>query len=160
MRKDTERKAIAFIRSFASDCSICLRRFSSYCDGCPSRTANALMREITQEESPAQRIDYSYYTRTKHIVALIRKANRPLLAKEIKLTGLCSPALKGWTLQQMVKMGVLVREFSHISKSGDKSKPFYKYFLAPQQKENNNEDNNTGNGECEAHQGASPYADR
>lgn len=129
MTHETEKRVIAFVRSLARECGICLRRNSSYCDGCPSQWATRLMHELVREEKPEPQIDYSYYARAKRILAAIRKADRPLLAREINLDGLCSASLKGWTLQQMTKMGVLGRTFSHVAKSGSKSKSFFLYYI-------------------------------
>ena len=129
MTHETERRVIAFVRTIAHECSICLRRANGRCDSCPSQWARRLLGEITDAERPAPEPDYSFYTRTKRILAALHKANRPLCASEINLHGLCSPQLKMWTLNKMCANGVLEKRFAYFAKSGRKRKRFFCYFI-------------------------------
>ena len=129
MTHETEMRMIAFVRSIARECSICLRKADGRCDSCPSQWARRLLGEITDAERPAPEPDYSFYTRTKRILAALHKANRPLCASEIDLRGLCSPQLKAWTLNQMCANGVLGKRFAYSAKSGGRRKRFFCYFI-------------------------------
>ena len=129
MTHETKMRTIAFVRSIARECSICLRKSDGGCDGCPSQWARRLLNEIMEAETPAPEPDYSFYTRTKKILAILNKSSRPMMASEIDLHGLCSPQLKMWTLNKMCANGVLGKQFAYFAKSGRKRKRFFCYFI-------------------------------
>lgn len=139
MTHETERRVIAFVRSFAQMCSTCLRRDNGDCAGCPSSWARRLMGEVAMGERPMPEVDYSFYTRTKKILAVLARANRPLMASEINLRDLCSAQLKFWTLNQMVLNGTLGKKVAHVAKSRGKRKTYFLYYI---RKGINNENHN------------------
>ncbi len=129
MTHETERRVVAFVRTMAGACSICLRKADGQCGDCPSAWANRIMREIRDDARPTPQVDYSFYGRTSRILAVLRKAGRPLLAREIDLRGLCSAQLKCWTLNQMVRNGTLCKQFAYTAQSRGRQKPFFTYSL-------------------------------
>lgn len=129
MTHETKRRVIAFVRSFAQMCSVCLHKANGRCADCPSQWARRLLNEIIETKTSAPAPDYSFYARKKRILTILRKANLPLCASEIDLRGLCSPQLKAWTLKQMCMNGVISKRFAYFAKSGGKKKRFFCYFI-------------------------------
>lgn len=129
MTRETERRVIAFVRSFAQMCSTCLRRDNGDCAGCPSAWARRLMHEVAMDERPMPEIDYSFYTRTKKILAILNRSSRPMMASEINLRDLCSAQLKFWTLNQMVLNGTLGKEVAYVAKSRGRRKTYFRYYI-------------------------------
>lgn len=119
-----KQRTVAFIRSLASHCP-CVYRSEERCRDCCFKVAKSLLLDIERDEMPVQKIDYSCYTRMNIILATLKAAGHPLLAKEIPLQGLCSMQLKYWTLSQMVKRGLIGKKFAY--KNNDRK--FFKYYL-------------------------------
>lgn len=107
MNPETERRAVAFIRTIGNRCTTCLRRSSENCRGCISAWANSILRDIENETKPE--IDYSLQARMMMIMDCLCKAGRPLLSAEIDLKNQCTRQLKRWTLMRLVKAGKVKR---------------------------------------------------
>lgn len=129
MTIEMQRRVVAFVRTIANECSNCIRNGSEYCNDCVAKRAKYLLSDIKTDEGPAPVIDYSFYARVEKIKNILTKAGRPLLAKNIDLKQTCSPQLKCWTLNQMVYKGVLGRKFAYRSKSQNRKKVFFFYYL-------------------------------
>lgn len=113
MTQETERRAIAFIRTIANRCTSCLRRNADTCRNCVSSWANEIMTDYERElscESGGPTQDYSLAARMLMVADALRKAGRPLAANEIDMQGCCSKQLKYWTLMRMVRLGFIARD--------------------------------------------------
>ena len=108
MTQETERRAIAFIRTIAGRCSSCTHRREELCRTCPSRWANEIMRDYEAEQKPVS-MDYSLAARKLCILDILRRAGRPLLSSEIDISNTCSKGLKQYTLLRMVKARQICR---------------------------------------------------
>lgn len=121
MNPETEKRAVAFIRTVGNRCMACLRRSEENCRDCLSRWANSILRDIDNEAKPE--IDYSLVTRMMKIESALKNASRPLLSSEIDLKDSCTKQLKRWTLMRMVRSGVICR-------ASDPDRPTtYRYFI-------------------------------
>ncbi len=129
MTGEMQKRVVAFVRTIANECSNCLRSGSAFCNDCVAKRAKILLMEVSHDETPKPEIDYSYYARTREIKNILANAGKPLLAKEIDLKQTCSPQLKFWTLNQMVYDGILGRKFAFRSKSQNRKKVFFFYYL-------------------------------
>ena len=108
MTKETERRAIAFIRTIAGRCSSCTHRREELCRACPSRWANEIMRDYEAEMKPAS-IDYSLAARKIRVLDILNAAGRPLAFSEIDLSSVCTRQAKAWTLDRMAQVGLVER---------------------------------------------------
>lgn len=106
MTAEVQKRAAAFIRSVAGECSTCLRRAPYNCDRCYCRTANAILREI---DACGHDDDASLLGRTRRVLEILGGSDRPLLASEIDLGPRVSAQLKNWTLNRMVSHGAISR---------------------------------------------------
>jgi hypothetical protein len=126
VNQNVEKRMISFINTAADRCRHCLRKSPTTCEKCESSWAQSIMTDIlatATENTP----DYSLAYRMKLIRTRLQHANRPLLASEIHLDGLCSMQLKYWTLRYMVRKGVLIRTVAF--RRGQSRKKYYRYFL-------------------------------
>jgi hypothetical protein len=123
MNQENERRALALIRTVANRCERCLRRSRENCRNCLSAWANSILRDIEAEKSSG--IDYSFGARMLRIINILKKAEKPLLASEIDLSGYCTRQLKRWTLLRMLDRGMLSRRV--VRRTG--KNVFYGYFL-------------------------------
>ena len=120
---ETERRAVAFIRTIGNRCTTCLRRSAENCRGCISAWANSILRDIENETKPE--IDYSLSARMMMIIDALGKADAPLLSSEIDMKQCCTKQLKRWTLLKMMRMGYIVRTRPRVGCS----RRFYRYAL-------------------------------
>jgi predicted transcriptional regulator len=142
MTEFTEKRIMAFLRTFADRCSFCLRRIPDNCYDCPANTAKNIIAAYEQEAliDTHVSIDYSLAAREKMIIEALRKAEKPLTAHDIDLHDYCTPQLKHWTLKRMMRYGFIVRR-----KTKDRfGKLHWGYLL--NNKETKNENNRTGTG--------------
>jgi hypothetical protein len=102
MTEETERRAIAFIRTIANRCASCTHRREELCRTCPSRWANEIMCDYEAETKPPS-IDYSVAARKLRILDILRRAGKPLLSSEIDVSDICDNHMKRWTLRRMVE---------------------------------------------------------
>lgn len=125
MTEETERRAIAFIRTIATRCASCTHRREELCRTCPSRWANEIMRDYEAEQKPAS-VDYSLAARKIRILDIVQKAGRPLLSSEIDISDICDNHLKRWTLRRMVQC----RQISCVRENNlDDRRSAYRYFI-------------------------------
>lgn len=110
MNPETEKRAIAFIRTVGNRCTACLRRSKENCANCISSWANSILRDIENEKPPE--IDYSLAARVMMITGALQKSNRPLASHEIHLADYCTKQLKYWTLRRMMRWGMIDRDRS------------------------------------------------
>ena len=132
MNEQTERRAIAFIRTIANRCASCLRRSPDNCRGCVSQWANDIMRDYENDTNFNRPVNYSFAARCMRIVTALNAAPHPLLAVEIPV-GNCTSQLKHFTLNRLVEMGRI-----KTSRDGNKHKL---YFTNQTGKDTHNEDN-------------------
>lgn len=105
-------RVCAFVRTMASACRRCMRP-KSQCDVCDLRPCRFLESALAELRQPVQkrrqRINQpSLRERCAYYLAIIRKAGRPLAAREIDpKNAICGRGLKYWTLRRMVKRGQL-----------------------------------------------------
>lgn len=125
MTQETERRAIAFVRTVAGRCASCTHRREETCRDCLSRWANEIMRDYEAEMKPMS-ADYSLAARKIRILDILQKAGRPLLSSEIDISSICDHHLKRWTLRRMVQRQQLacVRE-----DNPDDRRVAYRYFI-------------------------------
>lgn len=116
--------ARSFVQSIVNDCKCCLRRTDENCRSCFARTAHVILREMESDEKHMP-IDYSLYARCNKIREILEKAGHPLMSRDIDLNGVCSFQLKLWTINHMVKVGILGKKMQ--KKPYGRSK--YLYFL-------------------------------
>lgn len=140
----TEKRIMAFLRTFADRCSLCLRRDPANCYDCPANTAKNIIAAYEQEaKSDAQaEVDYSLSAREKMIIEALTKADKPLTAHQIDLHDLCTAQLKYWTLKRMMRYNLIAR----IKVRDRFNRVHWGYLL--NNKETKNENNRTGTGEC------------
>lgn len=143
MTELTEKRIIAFLRSFANRCPSCLRRNPDNCFNCPASAAKNIIATYEQEaKSDAQaEVDYSLAAREKMIIEALTKADKPLTAHQIDLHDLCTAQLKHWTLKRMMRYNLIVR----IKVRDRFNRVHWGYLL--NNKETKNENNRTGTGE-------------
>ena len=104
-----ERDCVAYMRTLAGRCSFCLRTYN--CPNCDSATAKALlkrkdeigMRHTMLIDKPKD--PYSLKARYREILTILRKAGKPLRARDIVLRTTRSRNVKWWTLNRMVSKG-------------------------------------------------------
>lgn len=128
MDEELEREIRAFLTSLKNECSNCLRHNSVFCDNCYSRRAKIILDRMAfrpQSDVPAPLCDI--VSRMARIAAILKRANRPMLAVEIEMADTCSRSLKEFTLREMVRLG-------KISRHRVRNSPFYLYSLKPQKK--------------------------
>lgn len=143
MTEETERRAIAFIRTIANRCASCTHRREELCRTCPSRWANEIMRDYEAETKPVS-IDYSAAARKLRILDILRRAGRPLLSSEIDISDVCSKSLKQWTLVRMLNSRQICRVPNDDPTDGHR---LFRYFIPKTHKPNrsNNGNPNTRN---------------
>jgi len=124
MTESTLRRAVGFIRCLAHNCP-CLYRNDMRCEECDYKTAKSIIEEIDREESSNKAIDYSYYARQSKIIEILKTSGRPMFSNEINLNGTCSIQLKHWTLQYMIRKGLIGRKFAYCKNN----KKFFRYYL-------------------------------
>ena len=132
MTEQTEKRALAFIRTIGNRCTGCMRRSEDNCSRCISRWANEILAEHERETAAANtasRPDYSLAARMIRITDCLVKAKRPLLATEIDTQNLCSKQLKSWTLRLMVSQGRIAREKERPNFGRPGASPRYRYYL-------------------------------
>jgi hypothetical protein len=141
MTQETERRAIAFIRTIANRCASCTHRREELCRTCPSRWANEIMRDYEAEQKPVS-MDYSLAARKIRILDILQKAGRPLLSSEIDISNTCSKGLKQYTLLRMVK----ARQIRRVQNDdpGD-DRHIFRYFIPKTTKPNRSKNGNPKN---------------
>lgn len=133
MTQETEKRVIAFVNTVAGQCTSCFRRAEANCRNCLSMWANSVLTDIEAErDGKPQGIDYSYGARCRKILMILTRERRELTSKEIQLDGLCSPQLKLWTLNRLVRRGLIGRRLVHKTRSGY---CVYSYFLKREKQE-------------------------
>ncbi len=104
-----ERDCVAYMRTLANHCSGCLRTYN--CPNCDIATAKALLKrkdEIGMRHTmliDKPRDLFSLKARYREIVGILRKAGKPLRARDIILRTTRSRGVKWWTLNRMVSKG-------------------------------------------------------
>lgn len=132
MTELTEKRTIAFLRTFAERCKSCLRRNPDNCFDCPARAAKNIIVTYDQESSNALPIlDYSLAAREKMIIEALAKADKPLAAHDINLHDYCTRQLKHWTLKRLMRLGFIVR----IEIADDSGKTHFGYTLKEHKQE-------------------------
>lgn len=104
-----ERDCVAYMRTLANHCNGCLRTYN--CPNCDIATAKALlkrkdeigMRHTMLIDKPKD--PYSIKARYREILTILRKAGKPLRARDIVLRTTRSRNVKWWTLNRMVSKG-------------------------------------------------------
>ena len=97
----------AFLRSFANECSGCMRRSEGNCAECVCGRAKRLLEGMEAKHEIHQQLRCDPASRMIHVLLIMRKAKRPLRSCEIDMHNYCNRVLKRWTLRQMVKRGTL-----------------------------------------------------
>lgn len=134
----TEKRVVAFINSIANDCRGCMKRSVSNCEHCRGITANSIMVDISADEKAQKSgFDLSSKYRGERVKAILKSAGKPLLAKEIDISDLCSYQLKHWTLKTLISCGEVGRRIAH--RYGKKN--VFCYFLKKQGDETNENHN-------------------
>ena len=131
MTQEIEQRVVAFVRIIANRCHACLRRREENCQHCDSRTATRLLRDIKLDIAVPPK-DYSLFTRMSLIAESLKRAGKPIFSSEIDIDGLCSNQLKQWTLQRMMRIGVIGRRLAFKTRTGY---CVYHYFLKQETKE-------------------------
>ena len=131
MTQEIEQRVVAFVRVIANRCHTCLRRSEENCQHCDSRTATRLLNDIELDIAVPQK-DYSLFTRMSLIAESLKRAGKPIFSSEIDIDGLCSNQLKQWTLQRMMRIGVIGRRLAFKTRTGY---CVYHYFLKQETKE-------------------------
>ena len=134
--------ARSFVQSVVNDCKGCMRRNDENCRSCFARTAHVILREMESDEKHMP-IDYSLYARCNRIREILEKAGRPLMSRDIDLNGVCSFQLKLWTINHMVKIGILGKKMQ--KNPCGRSKYLYFLKIRNKNKETKNENNTVGN---------------
>lgn len=106
-----ERDCVAYLRSLQNHCTECLRRYN--CPVCEITTAKALlkrkdeigMRHTMLIDKPKD--PNSLKARYREILTILRKAGKPLRARDIQLRTTRSRNVKWWTLNRMVNKGII-----------------------------------------------------
>ncbi|MBQ4199615.1 MAG: hypothetical protein II649_07005 [Kiritimatiellae bacterium] len=106
-----ERDCVAYMRTLADHCKNCLRTYN--CPNCDIATAKALlrrkdeigMRHTTLIDKPKD--PNSLKARYREILTILRKAGKPLRARDIVLRTTKSRNVKWWTLNRMVNKGMI-----------------------------------------------------
>lgn len=133
MNADTEKRFVAFVRTIANDCTICLRRNDENCRTCRAAWANDLMKQF---ESENQTIDYSVAARCVRIIGILKSCDGPIPASMIRIDENCSRKMKNWLLTKMVRIGMIGRvRDGYLNR--------YEYFV---KKETDNENHNPRTG--------------
>ena len=128
MTQEIERRVFAFVNTVANRCTTCFRRAEENCRNCLSMWANSVLTDIEAcRDGKPQGIDYSYGERCRKILMILTRERRELQSKEIDLSGTCSPQLKQWTLNRLVRRGLIGRRLVYRTRSGY---CVYSYFLA------------------------------
>ena len=107
---ELERDIREFLRSLADECKNCLRRSQGYCDMCYARRAERILERMAMPmsvENSALRCDI--VARMARIAAIMKRANRPMMAEEIDMRDFCSRSLKEWTFLEMIRLGRISR---------------------------------------------------
>ena len=100
--------AMAYLRHLCDACRGCLKTYN--CPNCLIGTAKNLvrmkeeigMRQVGRPKDPVE-------VRQKEILNILRKADRPLRAREIRLQSTASRNVKWWTLKRMVGKGLICK---------------------------------------------------
>ena len=106
-----ERDCVAFMRTLANHCKGCMRTYN--CPNCEIGTAKSLlkrkdeigMRHTMLIDKPKD--PYSLKARYREILTILRKAGKPLRARDIHLRTTRSRNVKWWTLNRMVFKGII-----------------------------------------------------
>lgn len=107
---ELERDIRAFLRELANECKDCFRRNQGYCYTCYARRAERILERMARPlavENSALRCDI--VARMARIAAIMKRANRPMLAEEIDMHDFCSRSLKEWTFREMIRLGKISR---------------------------------------------------
>lgn len=133
MTELTEKRIMAFLRTFADRCHDCLRRNAFNCCDCPAGAAKNIIAAYEQESTTSTNasIDYSLAARERMIIEALTKSSKPLAAHDINLHDYCTPQLKHWTLKRMTRLG-FIRCIQSTDASG---KNHYSYVLNTKQEE-------------------------
>ena len=129
MDEKVEQRLVAFVRMLAGKCANCLRRDQTNCRMCICGDAQALMRDVNASEKPQAPVDYSLYARMKKILEVLETAGRPLMAKDINISDICSYQLKNWTINKMVSLGMIGKKFAYRAKTRKRIKEYYYYYI-------------------------------
>ena len=133
MTQEVEKRVIAFVGTVARRCTTCLRRSEANCRNCLSMWANSVLTDIEAgRDGQPQGIDYSYGERCRKILMILTRERRELQSKEIDLGGVCSPQLKLWTLNRLMRRGLIGRRLVYRTRSGY---CVYSYFLKREKQE-------------------------
>ena len=108
---DWERDCVSYMRTLADHCRGCLRTYN--CPNCDIATAKALLKrkdEIGMQHTiliDKPKDPYSLKARYREILTILRKAGKPLRARDIVLRTTRSRNVKWWTLNRMVSNGLI-----------------------------------------------------
>lgn len=122
MTPEFERDVRGFLHALAGECANCFRRNQGYCHYCYSNRAKYLLQQYAQPtpvDNPALRCDI--VSRMARIVAILKKARRPLKSVEIDMKDYGTRSKKEFTLLTMIRLGKIDRR-----PTGDGK---YEYFL-------------------------------
>lgn len=106
-----ERDCIAFMRYLSEKCRSCMRTYN--CPNCDIATAKAILKrkdEIGLRHHnliDKPRDPYSLKARYREILSILRRAGKPLRARDILLSTTKSRNVKWWTLNRMVFKGII-----------------------------------------------------
>ena len=106
-----ERDCVAYMRDLTNNCKGCMRRYN--CSNCSIQTAKNLLQRKEQlgmchrNLIDKPRDPFSLKARYREIVGILRKAGRPLRARDIILRTTRSRNVKWWTLNRMVFKGMI-----------------------------------------------------
>ena len=106
-----EKDCIAYMRHLADNCKSCMRRYN--CPNCAIQQAkNLLQRKEQLGIQHRNLIDklrdpHSLKARYREIIGILRKAGKPLRARDIILRTTRSRNVKWWTLNRMVYKGMI-----------------------------------------------------
>lgn len=106
-----EQATIAYLRNLTDACRNCLKTYN--CPNCIVTTAKTLLKRkeeiglhhrflIDKKKDP-----YSLKARYREIINTLRKAGKPLRARDIRLVSTTSRNLKWWTLKRMNAKGLI-----------------------------------------------------
>ena len=106
-----ERDCVAYMRTLANSCKNCVRTYN--CANCAVAPAKQLlkrkdeigMRHTLLIDKPKD--PYSLKARYREIIGILRKAGKPLRARDIVLRTTRSRNVKWWTLNRMVSKGLI-----------------------------------------------------
>ena len=106
-----ERDCVAYMRTLANHCKGCMRTYN--CPNCEiAQTKTLLKRKDEIGMRHTMLIDkpkdpYSLKARYREILTILRKAGKPLRARDIHLRTTRSRNVKWWTLNRMVFKGMV-----------------------------------------------------